>query len=71
MDQQNSARVCRCAGCITDVSCLKYLLQKRFRFQDADIRVLTDDNPDPNWRPTLQNICYWIGSAHYKLERQF
>lgn len=48
-------------GCITDATCLKYLLQKRFHFQEADIRVLTDDNPDPNWRPTRKNIDYWIG----------
>ena len=70
MMRHNQDRTCStngctncCAGCLTDVACLKYLLQKRFHFQDGDIRILTDDNPNPLFRPTKQSIVYWIGCA--------
>ncbi|EDQ88849.1 uncharacterized protein MONBRDRAFT_32666 [Monosiga brevicollis MX1] len=43
-------------GCINDANCMKYLLKKRFGYQDSDILLLTEDNPNPVMHPTRRNI---------------
>ncbi|EGD76981.1 hypothetical protein PTSG_07324 [Salpingoeca rosetta] len=54
-------------GCINDARCMHYLLKTKFGFQDADILLLTEDNPNPIMHPTRQNIINgmrWLaGSA--------
>ena len=43
-------------GCINDAHCMMFLLKSRFQFQDADFRVLTDDQGSPACWPTKANM---------------
>ncbi|XP_071720225.1 metacaspase-1-like [Rutidosis leptorrhynchoides] len=50
-------------GCINDAKCMKYLLINKFRFPEASIIMLTEEEADPYKIPTKQNIrmaLYWL-----------
>eukprot|EP00124_Ichthyophonus_hoferi_P003222 Ihof_evm4s267 gene=Ihof_evmTU4s267 len=51
----------RLSACINDAKCMKYLLQTKFGFQEQQIVLLTDDNPNPIYMPTRQNIINSFG----------
>ncbi len=48
------------AGCINDVHNLKQFCVERFKFEAANIVVLTDDSKDPNLMPTRANITKYF-----------
>ena len=45
-------------GCINDALCMRHLLKTRFGFADGDIMLLTDDQANPQFWPTRQNMVY-------------
>ncbi|KAI5986532.1 caspase domain-containing protein [Pisolithus albus] len=44
------------AGCINDANNLKAFLMSHFGYREENIRVLSDDSPDPRWWPTRRNM---------------
>ncbi|PIA32515.1 hypothetical protein AQUCO_04400008v1 [Aquilegia coerulea] len=50
-------------GCINDAKCMRYLLMNRFKFPDASILMLTEEETDPYRIPTKHNMrmaLYWL-----------
>ncbi|KAL9163634.1 hypothetical protein ABFS82_06G053900 [Erythranthe guttata] len=50
-------------GCINDAKCMKFMLVNRFKFPEASIIMLTDEETDPNKIPTKHNIrmaMFWL-----------
>eukprot|EP01102_Stenamoeba_stenopodia_P013515 TRINITY_DN4396_c0_g1_i1.p1 TRINITY_DN4396_c0_g1~~TRINITY_DN4396_c0_g1_i1.p1 ORF type:complete len:411 (-),score=93.89 TRINITY_DN4396_c0_g1_i1:139-1371(-) len=50
-------------GCINDVRNLYAFLTQHYFYRPENMRVLVDDSPDPNCRPTRANIiaaCKWL-----------
>ncbi|CAM8976116.1 unnamed protein product [Rhodiola kirilowii] len=50
-------------GCDNDAKCMKFLLINRFKFPEASVLMLTEDESDPFKIPTKQNIrmaMYWL-----------
>lgn len=43
-------------GCINDAKCMRHLLRTKFGFQDPNIVMLTEENPDTRFHPTRMNI---------------
>lgn len=56
-------------GCINDVEKMKVSLLERFNYEESNIIVMTEDQPD-NFKPTALNIMNQLGSliikAYYK-----
>lgn len=54
----NACRGSDCAlnGCINDAHCMAFLLTSKFGFRQENMRMLLDDNPNFNERPTRQNM---------------
>eukprot|EP00056_Hartaetosiga_gracilis_P011756 m.180186 g.180186 ORF g.180186 m.180186 type:complete len:626 (+) comp13573_c3_seq2:34-1911(+) len=54
-------------GCINDARCMRHLLKSKFLFQDEDILMMTEDNPNPIMHPTRSNIIKamkWLVSGN-------
>ncbi|CAH1441051.1 unnamed protein product [Lactuca virosa] len=50
-------------GCINDANCMKYLLINKFKFPEASIIMLTEEQTDPYKIPTKQNMrmaLFWL-----------
>ncbi|PWA53001.1 Peptidase C14, caspase catalytic [Artemisia annua] len=50
-------------GCINDAKCMKFMLINKFRFPDASIIMLTEEETDPFKIPTKHNMrmaLYWL-----------
>ncbi|KAL5724180.1 Metacaspase-1 [Ranunculus cassubicifolius] len=50
-------------GCINDAKCMRYLLINRFKFPEASILMLTEEETDPYRIPTKANMrmaLYWL-----------
>ncbi|KAK4488565.1 hypothetical protein RD792_004331 [Penstemon davidsonii] len=50
-------------GCINDAKCMKHLLMNKFRFPEASILMLTEEEIDPYRIPTKSNLrmaLYWL-----------
>ncbi|OVA12735.1 zinc finger protein [Macleaya cordata] len=50
-------------GCINDAKCMRYLLINRFKFPEASILMLTEEETDPYRLPTKHNLrmaLYWL-----------
>ena len=61
LDPWSPAGACRgssCAlgGCINDAHCMAFLLTSKFGFRQDNMRMLLDDNPNFQQRPTRQNM---------------
>ncbi|CAA3017270.1 metacaspase-1-like [Olea europaea var. sylvestris] len=50
-------------GCINDAKCMKFMLVNRFKFPEASILMLTEEETDPYRIPTKHNIrmaMFWL-----------
>ncbi|KAF9623392.1 hypothetical protein IFM89_001312 [Coptis chinensis] len=50
-------------GCINDAKCMRYLLINRFKFPEASILMLTEEETDPYRLPTKHNLrmaLFWL-----------
>ncbi|CAM8933354.1 unnamed protein product [Rhodiola kirilowii] len=50
-------------GCINDAKCMKFMLINRFKFPEASVLMLNEDETDPYKLPTKKNIrlaMYWL-----------
>ncbi|KAI3968401.1 hypothetical protein MKW92_017266 [Papaver armeniacum] len=50
-------------GCINDAKCMRYLLINRYKFPEASILMLTEEETDPLRLPTKHNLrmaMYWL-----------
>ncbi|KAF3445621.1 hypothetical protein FNV43_RR10797 [Rhamnella rubrinervis] len=50
-------------GCINDAKCMRYLLINKFKFPEASILMLTEEETDPYRLPTKYNLrmaLYWL-----------
>jgi metacaspase-1 len=50
-------------GCVNDVRRIAPFLNKRYGFDFADMIILTDDQQDPRFQPTRENIIramHWL-----------
>jgi len=50
-------------GCLNDANCMKYLLINKFKFPEASIILLTEEQSDPLRIPTAHNMrmaLYWL-----------
>ncbi|KAL6320892.1 hypothetical protein AAG906_010701 [Vitis piasezkii] len=50
-------------GSVNDAMCMKFLLRNRFNFPEASILMLTEEENDPDRKPTRENMrraLYWL-----------
>lgn len=50
-------------GCINDAKCMKYMLINKFKFPEASVLMLTEEETDPYRIPTKHNIrmaMFWL-----------
>lgn len=50
-------------GCVNDAKCMKYLLVNRFKFPEASVLMLTEEEIDPYKKPTKHNMrmaMFWL-----------